>query len=200
MAKPRLESSSLLRALPVAFTREAALQAGMSAALLERLAKEGEVERFAHGLYLNADAGLLNLDLAEARLRSSLTTICLTSALARHDLIDEIPARIDLALPRGTRLPHVHAPVHWHKYDPATFDVGRQTDSLGRGLDIGIYDAPRSIVDAFNPRVGLPREQAIEALRNWLRRKGSQPSALLAIAEHWPHARAGLIEVLQVLL
>lgn len=200
MAKSRLESSSLLRALPVAFTREAALQAGMSAALLERLAKEGEVKRLAHGLYLNADAELLNLDLAEARLRSSLTTMCLTSALARHDLIDEIPARIDLALPRGKRLPHVHAPVQWHKYDPATFDVGRQTESLGRGLDIGIYDAPRSIVDAFNPRLGLPREQAIEALRNWLRRKGSQPSILLAIAEHWPHARAGLIEVLQVLL
>lgn len=200
MAKSRLESSSLLRALPVAFTREAALQAGISAALLERLAKEGEVKRLAHGLYLNADAELLNLDLAEARLRSSLTTICLTSALARHDLIDEIPARIDLALPRGKRLPYVHAPVQWHKYDPATFDVGRQTESLGRGLDIGIYDAPRTIVDAFNPRLGLPREQAIEALRNWLRRKGSQPSILLAIAEHWPHARAGLIEVLQVLL
>jgi len=200
MSKPRLESSSLLRALPVAFTREAALQAGMSAALLERLVREGEVERLAHGLYLNTDAELLNWDLAEARLRSPLTTICLTSALARHDLIDEIPARIDLALPRGKRLPEVHAPVQWHKYDPATFDVGRRTESLGRGLDIGIYDASRSIVDAFNPRMRIPREQAIEALRNWLRRKGSQPSALLAIAEHWPHARTGLFEVLQVLL
>jgi hypothetical protein len=199
MSRPRLDSA-LLRALPVAFTREAALTAGVSAALLERLVKEGEVERFAHGLYLNADAGLLNVDLAEIRLRSPMATICLTSALARHDLIDLIPARIDVAVPRGKRLPAVTAPVQWHKYNPEHFDVGRVTEPLGRGLDIAIYSAQRSLVDAFNPRLGLPREQAIEALRTWLKRKGSQPTELLNIAEHWPHARAGLLDVLQVLL
>lgn len=200
MARPRLETEAMLSALPAAFTRHQALAAGMSAALLERLTAEETLERFAHGLYVNQQDALIDLDLAQARLRSHLATMCLTSALARHGLVDEIPARHDLAVPRGAHLPTLSAGVWWHKYDPATFEIGRQQDHLGRGLDIGIYSAERSIVDAFNPRLGLPREQAIEALRAWLQLKGSQPSSLLGIAKHWPHARSGLVSVLQVLL
>ncbi|MEI6374468.1 MAG: type IV toxin-antitoxin system AbiEi family antitoxin domain-containing protein [Actinomycetes bacterium] len=200
MARPRRQTDALLRALPAAFTRQEALASGMSAALLDRLTSEGSVERFAHGLYVNERDGPVDLDLAEVRLRSPLATICLTSALARHGLIDEIPARIDLAVPRGSHLPVLRPPAAWHKYDPDTFDIGRHTETFARGLLIGVYDAERSIVDAFNPRLGLPRGQAIEALRVWLRRTGTQPASLLRIAQHWPHARAGLIEVLQVLL
>jgi hypothetical protein len=200
MVRPRTGSNALLRALPVAFTRQEALASGVTAAVLERLTSDGEVERFAHGLYVDGGGGLVDLDLAEARLRSPLATLCLTSALARHGLVDEIPARHDLAVPRGSHLPDLHSTVAWHKYDPATFEIGREAESLGRGLEIGIYGAERSIVDAFNPRLGLPREQAVEALRAWLRRRGSQPSSLLDVARNWPHARAGLIEVLQVLL
>jgi len=200
MARPRRETDALLRSLPAAFTRQQALASGMSAALLDRLTTEGDLERFAHGLYVNERDGLIDQDLAEARLRSPLATICLTSALVRHGLIDEIPTRIDLAVPRGSHLPALRAPVAWHKYEPDAFDIGRQREKVARGLEIGIYDAERSIVDAFNPRLELPRAQAIEALRAWLRRKGAQPSSLLRIAQHWPHARAGLLEVLQVLL
>ena len=53
-------------------------------------------------------------DLIEARLAHERATICLTSALARHELTDEIPATIDLALPRGTRAPATSAPITWH--------------------------------------------------------------------------------------
>lgn len=200
MARPRLEGEARLRELPAAFTRHEALTAGLSAAVLERLAGEGAVRRFAHGLYVDEEDGLTDLDLAEARLRSPRATICLTSALARHGLVDEIPSRHDVAVPRGAHLPALGARVWWHKYDPSTFEIGRQTETLGRDLEIGIYDAERSIVDAFNPRLGVPREQAVEALRAWLRRKGSQPSSLLSLAKNWPHARAGLVAALQVLL
>ncbi len=200
MAKPRVDAAPKLGALPAAFTRRRALAAGISDGLLERLARDGEITRISHGLYANERSGLLDHDLAEAHLRSPQATLCLTSALARHDLIDEIPALHDLAIPRGAHLARISAPVHWHKYDPATFDLGRDSIHLGRGLQMGMYDAPRSIVDAFNPRMGLPREQALEALRAWLKRKGSQPSTLLDMAQHWPHARAGLVDVLQVLL
>lgn len=200
MAKPRLDAAPMLGTLPAAFTRRQALNAGLSDDLLERLTSEGELIRFSHGLYADERSSLLDLDLAEAHLRSPRATLCLRSALARHDLIDEIPARHDLAIARGEHRARMSAPVQWHQYDPQTFDIGRTATEFGRGLQIGMYDAPRSIVDAFNPRLGLPREQAIEALRGWLTRKGSQPSTLLDLAQHWPHARAGLVDVLQVLL
>ena len=129
MARPRLEAEALLSVLPAAFTRHQALDAGMSAALLERLTAEETLERFAHGMYVNERDALIDLDLAQARLRSPLATMCLTSALARHGLVDEIPVRHDLAVPRGAHLPTLSAGVWWHKYDPATFEIGRQQDS-----------------------------------------------------------------------
>ena len=39
-----------------------------------------------------------------------------------------------------------------------------------------------------------------QALRRWLRRPGSQPSALLAMARHFPKALPALRAALQVLL
>lgn len=199
MGRTRLATDDALSSLPTAFSRQDALAAGLTVAPLERLAREGAVRRIAHGLFVKADGDLVDLDLAEARLRAPHSTLCLTSALARHDLLDEIPAQHELALPLGAHLPSMGERVRWHKYDPATFEIGRGTATLTPGLDIGIFDAERSLVDAFNPRIGLPREQAVEALRAWLRRRGSQPASLLDIARHWPHARAGLLAVLQVL-
>lgn len=200
MGKPRVDTTPLLGLLPAAFSRRQGLEQGLSDDLLERLTQDGDLIRFAHGLYADGRSGMLDLDLAEAHLRSPRATICLTSALARHDLIDEIPACLDLAIPRGEHRARMAAPVRWHQYEPATFEVGRTVIEFGRGLTMGLYDAPRSIIDAFNPRMGLPREQAIEALRVWLKRKGSHASTLLDVAQYWPHARAGLVEVLQVLL
>ena len=38
-------------------------------------------------------------------------TLCLTTALARHGLTDNIPARIDAAIPRRHRIPVLQSPV-----------------------------------------------------------------------------------------
>ncbi len=60
-------------------------------------------------------------------------TLCLTSALARHGLTDEIPAGIDIALPRGQWRPTTRAPTIWHSFNPATFDLGREPLDLTTG-------------------------------------------------------------------
>jgi hypothetical protein len=50
----------------------------------------------------------------------------LRSALTRHELIDDIPAEIDIAIPRGSWTPATTAPVRWrHHFDPETFEMGR---------------------------------------------------------------------------
>ncbi len=186
--------------LPAAFTRQQALAVGLSQALLRRLTTDGMVTRLDHGIYLGPDAQFVNQDLIEAALRAPLGTICLTSALAHHNLIDEIPVALDLALTRGSYLPALAAPVAWHQFDPSTFRIGLEVQHVARGISINTYNAERSVVDSFNPRLGVPREQAVEALRAWLRRPGSQPIDLLKIAENWPHAVTSLTRTLQVLL
>lgn len=186
--------------LPELFSYTDARRHGLSDWQLRNLNEQGTIEKIGRGLFgtpaLDADP-----DLIEAAFRSERTTMCLTSALARYDLTDEIPATIDLALPRGTRTPATSAPITWHKFDPKTFDLGRENLDVGAGYRIGLYSAERSICDAFRIRHFEGSEQAVEALKRWLRRPGSQPSQLLALAaEMGPKAARPISTALQILL
>ena len=80
-------------------------QHGLSRSGLYRAARQGKYQRIARGLYLPADATATDWDWLEAASRRPDATICLVSALAQHELTDAIPNALDVALPRGTRLP-----------------------------------------------------------------------------------------------
>jgi hypothetical protein len=159
----------------------------------------GAVERIGRGLYRRTDEEPADYDLIEIAARAHQPTLCLLSALARHELTDIIPAAHDIAIPRGTWQPVVSAPVHWHKFDPATFDTGRMAIQLDDTYTLGLYDAPRSIIDAFRLRRAVGSEIANEALRRWLRR-GGKPADLMRLTRSFPAARASLLHALQVLL
>lgn len=91
-------------------------------------------------------------------------------------------------------------PVRWHRFDHDTFDIGRELLDVGE-LRLGIYDAERTICDTFRLRHLEGAEQAIEALKRWLRRRGAQPSALLATAHQFgPRAEKPIREALEILL
>ena len=129
-----------------------------------------------------------------------MATICLTSALARHDLTDTIPARIDIALPRGHRRPTTAAPVTWHGFTAEKFTIGRGTLPLSGRATIGLYGAERSIIDAFRLRHYEGPDVAHEALRRWLRRREASPAALIRMAEHFRKALPALRAALEILL
>lgn len=195
-----VETTALPPGLPELFSYSDARRHGLSDRQIRNLSDQGTIEKIGRGLFstatLDADA-----DLIEAAFRSERATICLASALARHGLTDEIPATIDLALPRGMRAPATSAPITWHQFDPKTFELGREYLDVGAGYRIGLYTAERSICDAFRLRHLEGSEQAIEALKRWLRRPGSQPSQLLALAaEMGPRATEPIRSALQVLL
>lgn len=113
----------------------------------------------------------------------------MTSALARHELIDDIPAAHDLAIPRGGYRPRLAAPRTWHAFDADTCDIERDQIVIeGTGLSIAIYPAARSIVDAFRMRRLEGYETPITALRLWLSQRGNHPAELLSIAQRPPRA------------
>jgi len=177
-----------------------ARDAGMSDAVLYGLVEDGRLERVSHGLYRRVDVDVVDLDLVVVAAAQPRATICLTSALARHDLTDQIPARIDIALPRGTRRPTLDAPVRWHHFATDTFELGRSVLGLDAGFEIGLYSPQRSIVDAYRLRHLEGDELGRDALKAWLRRRGSQPSVLLELAASFPKALGRLREDLRVLL
>jgi predicted transcriptional regulator of viral defense system len=188
-----------LDALPNAFSHGLARERGLSDRRLRGLLAEGALERLGHGLYRKADAPPADLDRIEIALRAPDATLCLATALSHHDLTDVIPSEIDIALPRSRRPPRVRAPVRWHRFGDDTFGIGRETIELDEGVSIGIYNAERSLIDAFRLRHQEGDEMAVEALRRWLGRPGATPAGLLAMAERFPKAEPSLLHALRIL-
>ncbi len=185
--------------LPTSFTAADATQYGVSRRELQRMLASGEVERIGRGLYRRTDGTPLDYDLVEIAVRADQATICLMSALARHELTDIIPSTHDVALPRGAWQPRTSVPVRWHTFDRATFELGRSEIPVDDTHALGLYNAPRTIVDAFRLRRDVGPEVANEALRRWLR-QGGEPSELLRITNSFPAAKPAILHALQVLL
>jgi predicted transcriptional regulator of viral defense system len=162
------------------------------------LLDSGRITPIARGLYRKSDWHG-DEDLIEIASSAPRATIALRSALTRHDLIDDIPDMLDIALPRGAWAPRISTPVRWHRFDPNTFDIGRETLDIGAGKEIGIYSAPRSIIDAYRLQHHEGIDLANEALKRWLRH-GGQPSELLRMARSFPHAQRALQQTLSILL
>ncbi len=190
-------TDELLASLPDTFRYSEALE-HISERQLRRLVNDGRVIALSRGLYRKSD-WLGDDDLIEIAAKAPQATLCLRSALARHDLIDDIPAEIDIAIPRGSWTPDVTPPVRWRHFDADTFEIGRGRLDIGEDRDIGIYSAERSIIDAFRMRHLEGDDLAIEALKSWVRR-GGQPSELLRMAGSFPRAQTAIRGTLEILL
>lgn len=188
------------RQLDEVFTRHEALEAGVSKRRLYALRGAGEILALGGGVFRWADAAPADLDLIEIAERFPTAMLCLDTALARHGLIDAIPSRIDIAVPRGAHRPRLNAPVHLHYFDRKTFDIGREPLAVGARRALGIYSAERSLVDIVRLRHHEGADLAWEALRRWLRQPGSSPAKLLATAGRLKGAETPLRAALEVLL
>jgi len=195
-----LDLTAALTRLRTSFTYREAKHAGVSDRVLWALLEGGAVVRLGRGVYRRTDAGLIDDDLLAVAKRAQGATLCLVTALARHELTDQIPDLIDVALPRSHRPPRVAAPIRWHRFDEVTYRIGREEVAIGDGVSIGLYTPERCIIDAFRLRHIEGGELAIVALRAWLRRPGSMPGSLLMMARSFPKAESSLRDALKVLL
>jgi hypothetical protein len=184
--------------LPI-FTHADARARGVSDRVLYDWRDRGLVEQLARGIFIQPDLPA-DPDLVEVAVRATNATLCLTTALARHDLIDDISPVIDVALPRPQRPPRTTAPVAWHRFNRDTFEIERGKLTVYGELTIGLYSPARSIIDAFRLKHLYGDDQAVGALRRWLAVSGNQPADLLTLARHFPGTEPPLRRVLQVLL
>ena len=192
-------STKTVAGLPEVFTHADARRAGISDRDLYQMRDRGDIERIARGIY--AHPGFeADPDLVEIVIRAPNATLCLTSALAYHDLTDDIPPAINVALPRSQRPPKAEAPVTWHRFNSDTFNIGRDTTPVTGQLDMGIYSAARTIVDTYRLRHLYGTDQALEAIKRWLRIRGNQPAELLDMASSFPKATTAIRSTLETLL
>lgn len=157
---------------------------GVHTDALYTLRDQGQVVELGRGLYRLADAGESeHPDLTIVAANVPHAAVCLISALSYHGITTQIPATVDLAVPRGSN--HhlkLSVPVTVHRFDPRTFDAGLETHRIG-GLSIRIYNAARTVADCFKFRNKLGLEVAIEALRLARQRKHAQNRELLHYAK-----------------
>lgn len=183
------------------FTLDDARSSGLRKDQVYDLLAAGAIERVGRGVYLRADTiDPQFASLAAATALQPVSTMCLTSALAHHDLTDAIPFGTDIALPRGMRHPAGFAHVSWHSFGRETFDIGRDHLTVAESVRVAIYSAERTVVDTLRLMHREGSDAAYEALRRWLRRRGSSPSRLLQLAASFPKAEPALRHALEVLL
>jgi hypothetical protein len=191
------ETQELLAALPDTFRFSDALER-ISERQLRNLIAHGDIEAISRGIYRKADA-MGDDDLLEIAAKSEAATLCLRSALARHNLIDDIPVEYDVAIPRGSWAPQTNAPVKWRHFAKDTFELGRDQLALDDHHSIGIYSAERSIIDAFRLRHLDGADLANDALKRWLR-QGGQPSELLRLSNSFPRSASAIRKTMEILL
>jgi hypothetical protein len=182
------------------FTYGEVKQVGVGDKRLYRLRDSGEIVALGGGVYRWADAPPVDYDLVEIAERAPVATLCLETALARHGLIDAIPAAIDIAIPRGTNRPALRAPCRLHQFDTATFDLGREELEVGARRPVGLYTPERSLIDMVRLRHLEGSDVAWEALRRWLVQPNPRPAQLMELARHFPRAESALRRAFQVLL
>ena len=90
--------------------------------------------------------------IAEAH-RAPRAIVCCISAAVIHDLTDEMPASVQIAVPKRSHTPVIaYPPVTVFRFDEATFDLGLTSFEAGPGEPVRIYDAARTVVDLMRFR------------------------------------------------
>ncbi len=157
---------------------------GVTPATLSRLVAAGEVVRLGRGLYQLADVAVDSQhDLAQAAKRVPKGVICLASALAFHGLTDQLPRRVWMAIGLKDWRPTAdRPPLRIVRLSRNLLEQDVEHHVID-GVDVKVFGAARSVIDAFRQERTAGRNLAIEALREILRQRKASPAALADLAQ-----------------
>ncbi|MXY40093.1 MAG: transcriptional regulator [Rhodospirillaceae bacterium] len=157
---------------------------GITAATIGRMVRGGDVIRLARGLYQLPDAPLdANHSLAEAAKRVPRGVVCLVSALSYHELTDQLPRAVWMAI--GTR--------DWNpKEGRPEMRIVRFTDALLtddvltvhiENVPVKVFGVAKTIADCFRHRRKVGQTVALEGLQEALRQRKVSPAEIARHAE-----------------
>jgi predicted transcriptional regulator of viral defense system len=159
----------------------------ITGATLQRLLERGDVIRLGRGIYQLPGAPIdTNHSLAEVTKRIPKGVVCLTSALAFHELTDAVPSRVWVAIgPKDWRPRIDYPPVQIVRFGKKELDHGIE-EHVVEGTKVRIYSAAKTVVDMFRYRqsAGVRYRHspglnlAIEGLREALRKRKATPGEI----------------------
>ncbi len=152
---------------------------GVTGATVSRLERDGTVIRLGRGLYQLPEATVdAHHVLAEAYKRVPNGVICLVSALAFHDLTDQMPPRVWVAIRLKAWRPRVEYPaIRFVRFPKERLEKGVEFHMID-GVRVPIFGVAKTIADVFRYRRVLGTTLALEGLREALRKKKATPAEI----------------------
>ncbi|WP_320203108.1 type IV toxin-antitoxin system AbiEi family antitoxin domain-containing protein [Agrobacterium rosae] len=159
--------------------------AGVTAATMSRMERDGEVLRLARGLYQLSDAPLdANHSLAEVAKRIPKGVVCLVSALAFHGLTDQLPRQVWLAIGQKDWPPKPDGtPIRIVRFTESLLNESVETHVI-EGVPVKVFGIVKTIADCFRYRNKIGLSVAIEGLQEALRQRKATPGEIARQAEH----------------
>src|SRR3954463_278735 len=177
VAKPGNQAEAVMalaRAKGILRARDLAPK-GIPREILRRLCESGKLTRNGRGLYVAETEKITeNHTLAEVARLVPRGVVCLLSALRFHGLTTQRPGEIWLAISPNARRPKASSiairPVHFS--GPALME-GVEEHIIEK-VPVRIYSASKTVADCFKARNKIGLDVAIEALRDyWRKRTGT---------------------------
>ncbi len=157
---------------------------GITAATIARAVRDGEIIRAGRGLYQLPDGGdSAHIALAEVSKRIPDGVICLVSALAYHDLTDQMPRQVWVAIGAKDWAPKVDYPkVRIVRLREPYLGYGVEHHTIA-GVGVAIYSVAKSLADAFRNARLVDRSVAIESLRSAIDQRKATPAEIAQAAK-----------------
>lgn len=158
--------------------------AGVTAATMSRMERDGEVLRLARGLYQLSDVPLdAHHSLAEAAKRVPKGVVCLVSALTFHGLTDRFPRQVWLAIGQKDWSPKPEGtPIRLVRFTDRLLTEDVETHPV-EGVPVKIFGVAKTIADCFRYRNKIGLSVAIEGLQEALRQRKATPGDIARKAE-----------------
>ncbi|MDD9941981.1 MAG: AbiEi antitoxin N-terminal domain-containing protein [Myxococcales bacterium] len=153
--------------------------AGIPRSYLTRLCEQGQLERVDRGLYRLADAPVTELtSVAEVAKQVPHGIVCLLSALQVHGLTTEVPHAVWLMIDRHARMPSIRYPALEVVRASGTARAhGVETRTI-EGVEVKLTTPAKTVADCFRYRRHVGLDVAMDALKDYLRKRAGSVDAL----------------------
>ena len=159
---------------------------GIDAKTIQRMVAEGELVQLSRGVYSIPETDIeieSYHSLAQAQRIVERGVGCLVTALAYHDIGTQLPARICMAVPRGSRIPKTEGhPIEVVSFSGAAYSEGIEEHFVEK-VPVRVYSVAKTIADCFKYRNKLGTDVMIEALRDVVRERRAKVDELLRFAD-----------------
>lgn len=161
-----------------------ALAAGIQARTLYWMRDEGLLERLSRGVYHLADHPLPpQPSVAAVMQRVPSAVLCLVSALEFHEIGTQIPAEVQIALPRGVKAPRIDYPrVRVFHMNAECIAAGVEVHRIA-GTKVRVFNIAKTAADCFKYRNRIGADVAIEALQEVVRDRRATPGEIMRYAQ-----------------